>query len=521
MKRVLDKMGRATASTALAALVACSLMLPPTTGVVMAAPAALGVSFRDLPASVRAGAILSVQVGVSSGATCDGTIVYRDGDTQKLDSTSESDGRCRWNPTVPEDARRGGADITVNAHQDDDLATVTASIDVTRQDDDIEASFHELPGTVRREDEVAIRVDVDDNATCAGAVVFDDGRVQPLGAQTSARQRCRWTFPIPTDAAYGITRVTVGVGLGTSQTVLAGSFQVGRKAEDAELSIGLRGVPASVRRDDSFAVRALVPDGATCTGTVSYLGVAPQTLAKVTESDGECQWSTQVPSDARPGTAEIDVTADLDDKSQTVVAQIPIDRGSSDVDADFKDLADSIQRGQTLEVRVSVPDNATCVGTVTFQDADPVGLATQAEHKDRCMWELPVSSSAPRGTAAVRVTVTDGADATTLLGNVQVLGKGEVAKASWASDLPDSSKPGDAFDLKVNAPDNASCTGSITFADGKQTVLQSRDESGSQCKWRVTVPTGTSAGTANVLVSVVTDARETKLSGTIEIESAS
>src|SRR5206468_630810 len=114
----------------------------------------------------------------------------------------------------------------------------------------------------------------------------------------------------------------------------------------------------------------------------------------------------------------------------TVVAQIGVDRGSSNVDTSFKDLASEIQRGQTLEIRVSVPDNATCSGSVTFLDAAPIGLATQTERKERCLWELPVSATAPRGTAAVRVTVTDGADSTTLLGNVEVLAKGEVAKAS-------------------------------------------------------------------------------------------
>jgi hypothetical protein len=313
----------------------------------------------------------------------------------------------------------------------------------------------------------------------------------------------------------------ITVVLGANQTTLFGSFEVGRKSEDAELTVGLKGVPSSVRRDDAFTIRAQVPDDAACAGTVSYFGVAPQALGSVDASDGECRWSTQVPSDARPGTAEIDVTAKQSDSSQTVVALFTVERGSSNVDADFKDLADEIQRGQSLEIRVSVPDNATCSGTVTYQDADPLGLATQTERKGRCLWELPVSSTAPRGVAAVRVTVTDGADSSTLLGNVNVLGKGEVSKASWASDLPDSLKPGDAFDVKVNVPDNASCSGSITFTDASQSALQSRDENGSQCKWRVTVPTGMAAGTANVQISVVKDKHETKLSGTIKIENPS
>jgi hypothetical protein len=517
MRRVMRSVGRGAASAVLAALTAFSLMAPPTAGVVMAAPAAQSASFRDLPASVRAGGILTVQVGVATGTSCDGTITYRDGDVQKLDQVKESDGRCRWTPMIPTNARRGNADITVNVHQDADLATIQASIDITRQDDDIEASFHALPGIVRRGDDVAIRIDVDDGAACQGSVIYDDGRVQALPTQTSTRERCRWPLTIPADGAYGVVRMVVGVTLGASSTTLAGSFEVGRKAEDAQFAVGLMGLPASVRREDSFAVRALVPDGATCTGTVSYFGVAPLALAEAAATDGACTWTTQVPTDARPGTAEIDVTAKLDNNTQTVVAQIGVDRGSSNVDTNFKDLTDSIQRGQTLEIRVSVPDNATCSGSVTFLDSAPTGLATQTERKERCLWELPISSTAPRGTATVRVTVTDGTDSTTLLSNVEVLGKGEITRASWASDLPGSVKPGEAFDVKVSVPDNASCSGAVTFADGTPSALQSRDESGSQCKWRVSVPASATTGTATVQVSVLKDKRETKLSGTVKI----
>src|SRR5215207_8860798 len=302
MRRAMERVGRGAASIALTALTAFSLMVPPTAGVVMAAPAAQSASFRDLPASARAGGILTVQVGVPAGASCDGTVTYRDGDMQKLDQIKESDGRCRWTPMVPANARRGTAEIAVNVQQDADLTTVEASIEITRQDDDIEAIFHELPGTVRRSDEVTLRADVDDGATCQALVVYDDGRSQPLASQTAVRDRCRWTFTVPADAAYGVARLTLAVNLGASATTLAGSFEVGRKAEDAQLTVGLKGLPTSVRRDDSFAIRALVPDGATCSGTVSYFGVAPQTLPEGAAIDGECTWTAQVPSDARPGT---------------------------------------------------------------------------------------------------------------------------------------------------------------------------------------------------------------------------
>jgi hypothetical protein len=57
----------------------------------------------------------------------------------------------------------------------------------------------------------------------------------------------------------------------------------------------------------------------------------------------------------------------------------------------------------------------------------------------------------------------------------------------------------------------------VTFADGTPSALQSRDESGSQCKWRVSVPASATTGTATVQVSVLKDKRETKLSGTVKI----
>src|SRR5215207_219919 len=131
MRRAMQRVGRGAASIALTALTAFSLMVPPTAGVVMAAPAAQSASFRDLPASARAGGILTVQVGVPAGASCDGTVTYRDGDIQKLDQTKESEGRCRWTPMVPANARRGTAEIAVNVQQDADLTTVAASIEIT------------------------------------------------------------------------------------------------------------------------------------------------------------------------------------------------------------------------------------------------------------------------------------------------------------------------------------------------------------------------------------------------------
>ena len=249
--------------------------------------------------------------------------------------------------------------------------------------------------------------------------------------------------------------MVIGVTVGASQTSLSGSFDVEKQGDGAKLVLGLKDLPATVRRDDSFAIRALVPSGAACSGSVAYFGVAPVALDAATEADGECNWTAHVPADARPGVAEVDVTATQDSNAQTAVALIAVDRSSSDVDASFKDLTDSIQRGQTLDVRVSVPDNATCTATFAYQDSDQTPLVAQTEKKNRCFWEIDIPSNATRGTATVRVTVNDGVNATTLTSNLEVLNKGEVARADWANDLPGTVSPGDGLDLKLRVPTGA------------------------------------------------------------------
>ena len=60
------------------------------TGVAYAAPAMLAAAFRDLPASVRAGDPLAVQVTVPSNSTCDGVVTFRDSESLKLDLRDET-----------------------------------------------------------------------------------------------------------------------------------------------------------------------------------------------------------------------------------------------------------------------------------------------------------------------------------------------------------------------------------------------------------------------------------------------
>ena len=89
------------------------------------------------------------------------------------------------------------------------------------------------------------------------------------------------------------------------------------------------------------------------------------------------------------------------------------------------------------------------------------------------------------------MTVNDGVNATTLTSNLEVLNKGEVARADWANDLPGTVSPGDGLDLKLRVPTGATCSGTVTYADASTSVLQNRSEDSAICRWHITVPSST------------------------------
>ena len=107
-------------------------------------------------------------------------------------------------------------------------------------------------------------------------------------------------------------------------------------------------------------------------------------------------------------------------------------RGSSDIGASFEDPVSETRRGQDLEIRVNVPNNATCAAALTFYDSEPKSLGSN-DDKDRCLWSTEIPKNAPRGMATITVVVGDGGDSTTLLSNVEVLGKDEASRVTTAS----------------------------------------------------------------------------------------
>ena len=395
----------------------------PAFGMVSAAPVAFEASFRDLPGSVRAGDVLTVQVDTQASATCDGTITYRGGATQTLAKVAERDRRCRWDVTVPEATRRGTADVAVRlVREGEDETTIAAGVEVTSRGDEVDAKLRALPGTARRGEEVSIRLDVADGATCQGAISYDDGRSQALAPQPENRERCRWDVAVAPDAAYGPAKVVLVVTQGSGQATLAGSFEVGRRSDDAPLVVGIKDLAPTVRREGAFVIRAMVPNQATCSGSVTYRS-ASQSLEDRKESDGECVWIAQVPADARGGAAEVALKVQRENDATTTLAGFMVGGGASDLDASFRSLPGSVRRGETFEIRVTVPNGASCNATIAYSDDTPRPLGAQAERRERCVWEVKVPSNAPRGTATVRVTVSDGADSTALVSSVEILSK--------------------------------------------------------------------------------------------------
>ena len=77
---------------------------------------------------------------------------------------------------------------------------------------------------------------------------------------------------------------------------------------------------------------------------------------------------------------------------------------------------------------------------------------------------------------------------------------------------------GEAFDIKINAPSDASCTGKISYTDGMKWTLGKRDEDNGQCRWTVTVPVSTGPGKATVDITSTKDSIDSKLSGTFNVE---
>jgi hypothetical protein len=451
---------------------------------------------------VRTGDILKVQVDAPDQGTCEGSILYRDNSVQKLTELKESDGRCRWDIVVPNLSRRGEAEVSVTVKDGDAHVTVRAYVMVVIRSDSVGVELKELPGKAKRGGRITFSLEVPDNSTCSGTVTYADGKTQSLDSQPEYKERCRWELTVPDDVTRGTARAVITVNMDGRSTTLATSFEVDRDSEKAEVLATFQDLPGNVRRDASLPVRVIVPDGARCTGEVPFRSAENVKLDETQEQDGVCAWSIVVPDDAKRGETRVKVTVKAGGDDGTIDAYINVDATESNVEAAFKDLPGSIKRGDDLEIRVSLPDGASCQGDVTFDDGTVLQLEGKTEKKDRCLWSVKVPNYIPRGVAVVRVWVVDQGLQTTLTGNVDVEGRGsEPITSSWDS-IPSSAKRGDEFTVTVNATSGSTCSGQIDFADGMRWTLGTSEATDSRCRWKVQVPNHVSTGKARAEVKI-------------------
>ena len=483
-----------------------------------AAPASLVTAFRDLPLTVRTGDIMKVQVDAPNQARCEGNILYRDNSIQKLAEVKESDGRCRWDITVPDISRRGEADVTVTVKDAEEQATITATVMVVRRSDSTGITLKELPGSAKRDGRFTVNLEVPDNATCFGQITYTDGKTQNLDSQPEYKERCRWEVSVPSDVTRGTARGIVDVTHEGRSTKLSFSFDVDRDSEKAKVLAAFQDLPASVRRDGTLTIKALVPGGARCTGDVEFRSADNVKLEDAQEQSGACYWSVVVPNDAKRDESRVKVTVKADGKETVVDAYFNVEGESSDVKAEFKDLPNNISRGDNLDIRVTLPDAATCHGVVTFDDGTNLTLEAKTEKKDRCLWSVKVPNYIPRGTAVVRVWIDDHGVQTSLTGNVTVEGRGsEPIATSWEK-IPTSAKLDEEFTVEVNATSGSSCSGKIDFADGMRWTLGTTEATDSRCRWKVQVPKHVTPGKAKAEVKIVKGGGTDTIKAEIEIK---
>jgi hypothetical protein len=487
-------------------------------GPAVARAASIEAAFRDLPSTVLTGDILKVDLDVQNGATCDGSIVYRDNSEQKLKKIDEDDDRCTWSVVVPENVRRGEADVYVTVNYKEERLTLTATVDVVRGVEDVTVVLRELPGSVKRGSDFEIRLDVPDKSNCKGTIVYEDERSQTLLEQNESREHCRWEMTVPADVSRGTARVTIEVKTQDAQvTTLGASFEVGREKEGADLLIAFKNLPASIHHDTALPVRAIVPAGATCTGEVSFRSASNKKLEETTEQSGLCRWSVDVPDNAKRGDSEVLLKIKSGDKEAYLKAMVTIDESSGRVDAAFKDLTNSIRRGDDLEVRVTVPDGAECRGDIVFDDGVRRSLDPQKEKRDRCFWSVGVPSQTPRGPAVVRVFVDDHGQGATLTSNVMVEGREDDPLSAFWQNVPKQAKIGEKFEVVINVATGSTCVGKITFPETVKWVLGDRVEDGGTCRWNVEVPVHVKPGKAGAEVNIEKNGKRTVLKADIEI----
>ncbi|MGE3267755.1 MAG: hypothetical protein AB7P40_03335 [Chloroflexota bacterium] len=280
-------------------------------------------AFQDLPGTVRRDGTLPLRVLVPGGASCKGEVQFRSADNAKLEEDHEQNGVCRWSIIVPKETKRGDNDVQVTVKADGDEQTIHAIINVDDSSDDVDASFKDLPTSIKRGDDLEVRVTVPDGSSCQGDVTFDDGVVHQLEPQAEKKERCLWDLKVPTFTPRGVAVVRVWIDDHGVQTTLIGNVQV--EGKDSEpVTTAWDPTPGDTKAGDDVAISVTATSGSTCSGAITYANGLRWTLGTTEAQDSRCRWKAPVPQKGAEGKASVEVKIEKSGGSDKLTAEFQV-----------------------------------------------------------------------------------------------------------------------------------------------------------------------------------------------------
>ena len=152
--------------------------------------------------------------------------------------------------------------------------------------------------------------------------------------------------------------------------------------------------------------------------------------------------------------------------------------------------------------------------------ATPAELAATAA----LIWALAAGEASAAGAPSHSLAmagVRQGAASGTPGGAYQPSGPMDVELANVGfRDLPAWVEAGQAFEVRIQAPGGATCSGQIAYLGGQ---WQSLDEAGARvgpCAWDVTVPVGTRPGSASLAADIARGGQGRRILGVVYVSTA-
>jgi hypothetical protein len=362
------------------------------------------VAFQDPVSTARRDGPLPIRVLVPDSATCKGDVSFRSADNVKLREIAGDGGICRWTINVPEDAKRGESKITVTVSDDGKDTSITAPVTIEEDTDDVDANFKDLPTTIKRGDDLEVRISAPDNATCRGELRFDDGGVSALDQQTVKKDRCLWNAKVPAYTPRGTLIVWALIDDHGVQTTLTGNVEVEGR-DDEPISASWDTQLKDVQPGQSFDVSLSVAKGSTCVGQIDFAGGMQWTLGDKSEDESHCKWRVDVPNHVGAGKAKTKITVTKGKDTTTLTANF------------------NVKTSGTTSTRTTAP-TATATATKTATTAATATTVTTTPSPSPSPSQTPTTDTStasapppPQITLPSETPTPSGTDATDLSGD--------------------------------------------------------------------------------------------------------